>query len=72
MLHDSHFNDMQVHFSTGDVGRVEGAFGKQGKCRVAIPSGLQEDTLQQAKSGQPISVLLRMKKYLSSKKLVAY
>ncbi|KAH7722035.1 elongation factor Tu GTP binding domain-containing protein [Aphelenchoides avenae] len=68
----SHFNDMRVQFSTGERGRIEGAFGKQGKCRVAIPGGLQEDTLEQVKSGQLISVHLRMKKYLSSKKLVAY
>lgn len=72
MSHCSHFNNMQVHFSTGETGRIEGAFGKQGKCRVVIPSGLGDPTQQKIKDGVSIAVHLRMKKYLSSKRLVDY
>uniref|UniRef100_A0A914BX31 Tr-type G domain-containing protein n=1 Tax=Acrobeloides nanus TaxID=290746 RepID=A0A914BX31_9BILA len=61
------YNNMLVHLSTGESGRVEGSFGKSGKARIVIPSGILPSTLDAIKSGGPVEVQLRLKKYLMSK-----
>ncbi|KAK0422711.1 hypothetical protein QR680_007738 [Steinernema hermaphroditum] len=64
------FNGMEVALASGEVGRIEGAFGKGGKARIAVPGGLSGGTV----AGQT-EVLLKMKKYLNEGdkgRLVAY
>uniref|UniRef100_A0A1I7Z5V7 Tr-type G domain-containing protein n=1 Tax=Steinernema glaseri TaxID=37863 RepID=A0A1I7Z5V7_9BILA len=64
------FNGMEVLLATGEVGRIEGSFGKGGKARIAIPGGLTGN-LEAGKT----EILLKMKKYLNEGdkgKLVAY
>ncbi|TKR95361.1 hypothetical protein L596_009541 [Steinernema carpocapsae] len=64
------FDGMAVMLGSGEVGRIEGSFGKGGKARIAVPGGISE----QVKVGQT-EVELKMKKYLNEGdrgKLFAY
>ena len=66
------FNGMHVRIGDDgkDIGRIENAFGKNGKVRIIISDGLSESTKDAVKNGQKIKVLLKMKKFVGINKIV--
>ncbi|VDP17752.1 unnamed protein product [Onchocerca flexuosa] len=61
---DIYYN-MNVYLSTGEVGRLESAFGKNGKVRVSFSEDLAESTKTSCKNGLEIQVTLYFKKFLN-------
>ncbi|KAK6106579.1 Elongation factor Tu GTP binding domain family protein [Brugia pahangi] len=56
---------MDVYLSTGEVGRLESAFGKSGKVRISFLEDLPESTRTACKNGLEIQVTLYYKKFLN-------
>uniref|UniRef100_A0A8R1TXP1 Tr-type G domain-containing protein n=1 Tax=Onchocerca volvulus TaxID=6282 RepID=A0A8R1TXP1_ONCVO len=61
--------NMNVYLSTGEVGRLESAFGKNGKVRVSFSEDLAKSTRTAYKNGLEIQVSLYFKKFLNSGKI---
>ncbi|EFO28353.1 hypothetical protein LOAG_00130 [Loa loa] len=60
---------MNVYLSTGEVGRLESAFGKSGKVRISFLEDLPESTMTAYKNGLEIQVVLYFKKFLNDGKI---
>ncbi|GFY67593.1 selenocysteine-specific elongation factor [Trichonephila inaurata madagascariensis] len=69
------FTNLKVVLSTGEIGVIEGSFGKSGKINVQIPNGLSSDTsaILNVKKGkketvkekpESIKVILKFKKFI--------
>ena len=52
----------QVELSTGEIGRIEGAFGKSGKLKVCFTEDMQPSTVQriEARRGGKASHVCRL------------
>lgn len=61
--------NMNVYLSTGEVGIIDSAFGKNGKIRVLFLEGLSESTRTAYKNGLEIRVTLYLKKFLNDGKI---
>ncbi|CAG9532036.1 unnamed protein product [Cercopithifilaria johnstoni] len=61
--------NMNVYLSTGEVGRIESAFGKSGKVRISFLEDLAESTKTAYKKGVEIQVTLYFKKFLNDGKI---
>uniref|UniRef100_A0A914QX86 Uncharacterized protein n=1 Tax=Panagrolaimus davidi TaxID=227884 RepID=A0A914QX86_9BILA len=65
------FNGMSVLIGENNVhGKVENAFGKSGKVRIAVRNGLSEEIKNAVKNGEKVKVLLKMKKFIGVNKIV--
>uniref|UniRef100_A0A914XU60 Uncharacterized protein n=1 Tax=Panagrolaimus superbus TaxID=310955 RepID=A0A914XU60_9BILA len=64
------FNGMSVQIGEKDAGKVENAFGKSGKVRISVPNGISEATKSEVKNGEKVKILLKMKKFIGSNKVV--
>ncbi|KAK6049484.1 S4 domain protein [Cooperia oncophora] len=62
------FEGMPVSLSTGEKGRVVGAFGKGGKARIEMTVPLADDTVEKIGAGEVVEVRMHLKKYLGEKK----
>lgn len=65
------YSGMKVYLTNGEVGLIEGAFGKSGKIRIHIPDGILEKTLKTYKIPPGIEVQLFVKKYVNDGTLKA-
>lgn len=61
--------NMNVYLSTGEVGRLESAFGKNGKARISFLEDLPESTRIAYNNGLEIQVTLYFKKFLNDGKI---
>uniref|UniRef100_A0A915PTC9 UDP-N-acetylglucosamine 4-epimerase n=1 Tax=Setaria digitata TaxID=48799 RepID=A0A915PTC9_9BILA len=61
--------NMNVYLSTGEVGRLESAFGKNGKVRISFQEELSESTKNACSNGSEVQVTLYIKKFLDSGKI---
>lgn len=66
------FEGMPVSLSTGEVGRVVGAFGKGGKARLEMSAPLSDETIEKIASGEVVEVHMHLKKYLGEKTVAGY
>lgn len=66
------FEGMEVRLSTGEVGIIEGAFGKSGKVRVSLKEELKASTTNDFHCAERLEVELHMKKYLHDGSLVSF
>jgi selenocysteine-specific elongation factor len=65
------FNGMHVRIGENqELGKIENAFGKNGKVRIAVQNGLSECTKNSVKNGEKVKVVLKMKKFYGSVKIV--
>lgn len=60
---------MNVYLSTGEIGRIESAFGKNGKVRISFSEDLQESTRTACNNGSEIQVILCFKNFLNGRKI---
>lgn len=63
------YRNMNVYLSTGEVGRIEGAFGKSGKVRVIFQEDLQESTGDLCREGSAVEVTLHIRKFVNDGKI---
>ncbi|WKX91350.1 hypothetical protein Q1695_009861 [Nippostrongylus brasiliensis] len=66
------FERLPVSLSTGEIGRVVGAFGKGGKARIEITTALSAETIQKVNAGDTVEVIMHLKKYLGEKEVHGY
>lgn len=75
------FSGLNVQFSTGERGTIEGSFGQSGKVKVRVLEGLQKETLDKVGAGKkkteqqcfdPVTVSVSFKRYVfdSEKKII--
>ncbi|CAI4230246.1 unnamed protein product [Auanema sp. JU1783] len=64
------FEGMSVILSTGEIGRIESAFGKTGKTRISFSQPLADTTIATFETNKRIEVVLYLKKYQHDKNML--
>lgn len=68
----SAFERIPVILSTGETGKIVGAFGKSGKARIEMMTPLLESTVNKIAAGEAVEVTMYLKKYIGEKEIVGY